>query len=190
MEALCKYNYLLYTKQGTNHNEVNRKYWGRNPYWCSVIWGYCQFQTQDTINERCPIYQGYPKWVIVIDDDDITDEIIQKYSYATIYDSQDHLVSIGDTAFQGYKENLSINCAYVRFIGKTAFQDCVRLNTLDFSSKTDDSIPVLSSPSAFMKSNTEDFVNDTFKIIVPQRLYNSWVSAPNWVALINHIQGV
>lgn len=49
-----------------------------------MIQEYCQFQADYFVNERCPIYQGYPKWPI--HEKDVDDEFIQSHSYATIYD--------------------------------------------------------------------------------------------------------
>ena len=159
-----------------------------NPYWCNIIWGYCQFQVDDFINEKCPIYQGFPKWPVIVDDFD--DEFLQVHGYATIYDDGKKLVSLGDTAFQMYPDTLSIIVPYVRYIGKYAFQDCTKLKCVDFSHKTDDFIPVLASPEAFMLSDGSGFVNGTFKIKVPSRLYAEWVKAPNWTAVKDHIEGV
>ena len=127
MSVLCKYNP------------------SDNPFWCNVIWGYCQFQHENYNNEHCPIYQGYPKWGVVISGE-ITPEIIQKYSYATIYNENDKLVSLGDTAFSGCEDELTLDIPYVKYIGRYAFRDCVNLNELDFSAKEDDEIPVLASP--------------------------------------------
>lgn len=108
METYCKYN-----PSG-------------NPYWCNVIWGYCQFQIPSFVNEHCPIYQGYPNWPIHVDGD-VDDEFIQSHSYATIYDDGEHLVSLGDTAFQKYPSTLPalvLDVRYVRYVGRYAFQDC------------------------------------------------------------------
>ena len=104
------------------------------------------------IEWHCPIYRlfngrGVSGPVIV---DDVTDEFMQTYSYATIYNTKNQLVSIGDTAFQMFQEDLELDVRYVRHIGKYAFQDCINLKTLDFSGKTDDYIPILDSPYAFM----------------------------------------
>ena len=72
---------------------------------------------------------------------------------------------------------------YVRYIGKNAFTDCLNLKALDFSKKTDTDIPVLASLTAFMKSNSSEFVNETFKIKIPKNLYSEWSKAPNWEGL-------
>lgn len=160
-----------------------------NHFWCNVIWGYCQFHKENYINEHCPIYQGYPKWGVVITGE-ITPEIIQKYSYATIYDENGHLVSLGDSAYSGCDDELKLVVPYVQYIGQYAFRDCINLVELDFSDKEDDEIPVLSSPSAFMKSNSDEFVNDTFVIKVPSRLVEVWKTSTNWIALAERIRGV
>ena len=161
-----------------------------NPFWCNVIWGYCQFQINSFINEHCPIFQGYPRWPISVQD--VDDQFCQTYSYATIYDDGEQLVSLGDTAFQKYSGNLSLNCKYVRYIGRFAFQDCENLQTLDFSeiSPESTSIPVLASPEAFMKDDRKTFINNSFEILVPNRLYDKWKSSTNWVALKKYIKGI
>jgi hypothetical protein len=76
-----------------------------------------------------------------------------------------------------------LDIPYVRYIGKNAFTDCLNLKLLDFSRKTDNYIPVLASLNAFMKSNSSEFVNETFKINIPKKLYSKWVKAPNWEGL-------
>ena len=146
MEAFCKYNPE------------------DNPYWCKIIWGYCQFQADSHINEHCPIYQGFPNWPIHVDGD-VDDEFLQTHGYATIYDNGECLVSLGDTAFQRCQEALALRLPYVRYIGRYAFQDCINLQSLDFSECSE--IPVLASAEAFMKQDGSGFVNDSFVVIVP-----------------------
>ena len=95
-------------------------------------------------------------------------------------------------AFQGFSGSLSLHCGHVRYIGRFAFQDCRNLNTLDFSDMDigEGFIPVLASPEAFMLQDRKTFVNDSFRILVPDSLYDKWTQAINWVALKNHITGV
>ena len=50
------------------------------------------------INHHCPIYNQFPRNPIHIVDD-IDDETLQKYSYMTVYDKDNKLISLGDTAF-------------------------------------------------------------------------------------------
>lgn len=164
------------------HNPKN------NPYWCNVIWGYCQFQTETTINSFCPIGDAYPQNPIHINTD-IDDELLQIYSYATIYDKENKLISLGDTAFQNYPNTLKLKIPFIRYIGKTAFNNCYNLELLDFSEKADDNIPVLSDIRAFMTSNNE-FVNENFMILIPNRLYDKWVESPNWITIKKYIKGV
>lgn len=170
MEAYCKYNPT------------------GNPHWCGIIWGYCQFQTEQFINEHCPIFNEFPNNPIHVSE--IDDEILQTYSYLTFYDAENRLVSLGDTAFQLYSGELELEIPYVRYIGRFAFQDCVKLKTLDFSQKDDDFIPVLGDVTAFMMSDRETIVNDYFRIVVPQRLLDVWKTAPNWIFYSNFIKGV
>lgn len=72
------------------------------------------------INEHCPIYQmGKGGSPVIIDD--VTDEVMQKLGYATIYNKQNRLVSLGDTAFFGVNDEISLKLPYLRYIGKYAF---------------------------------------------------------------------
>lgn len=100
------------------------------------------------------------------------------------------MISLGDTAYAGSKDNISLSLPFCRYIGKMAFEDCVNLEVLDFSGYGRSKVPVLASPKAFTKRDTNTFVNDTFKILVPNSMYDEWISAPNWASLKNHIQGV
>jgi hypothetical protein len=86
--------------------------------------------------------------------------------------------------------DLELDVRYVRHIGKYAFQDCINLKTLDFSRKTDDYIPVLDSPHAFMMQDLHTLVNETFQIVVPNSLLDKWRNSVNWSAVKNHIIGV
>ena len=167
-----------------------------NPYWCNIIWGYCQFQTPDTVNERCPIYHAYkdfpppqPPYT-----KDVDDRFLQTYAYATIFDDGQLLVSLGDTANQMYDPGTSFTvlCPDVRYIGRYAFQDCINLTSVDFSRyrDPDNFIPVLASPEAFMMSDRTTLINASFVIKVPKSLETAWKAAPNWAALQNHIIGV
>ena len=115
---------------------------------------------------------------------------MQTYSYATIYNTKNQLVSLGDTAFQMFQGDLELDVRYVRHIGKYAFQDCINLKTLDFSRKTDDYIPILDSPHAFMMQDWHTLVNETFQIIVPNSLLDKWRNSVNWSAVKKHIIGV
>jgi len=146
------------------------------------------------IEWHCPIYWGVPKWAIHTDDD-VTKQFVQTHSYMTIYqniDGQDRLVSLGDTAFQNYNPDggFSLEIPYVMYIGRYAFQNCKKLETIDFSGKTDDEIPELADPKAFMLYDGQTFVNETFQIKVPRRLYDKWVASTNWSVVSSHIIGV
>lgn len=88
-----------------------------------------------------------------------------------------------------YKGELSLEVPYVRYIGKYAFQDCINLKKLDFSKKEDDFIPILSDITAFMKTDKETWVNNSFEIVVPQRLEEKWKISPNWVVIAKNIKG-
>lgn len=64
----------------------------------------------------------------------------------------------------------------------SAFQGCTHLELVDFSQAT--AVPSLSSTSTF--SNT----NNTYRIVVPNALYNQWIAATNWSdpSIVTHIE--
>lgn len=45
---------------------------------------------------------------------------------------------------------------------------------IDFTGYTGTTIPVLSNVNAFGN------INDTYKIVVPDALYSTWIAATNW----------
>lgn len=61
----------------------------------------------------------------------------------------------------------------------SAFSGCTHLELVDFSQAT--AVPALSNISTF--SNT----NNTFKIVVPDALYNDWIAASNWSTYASQI---
>ena len=54
------------------------------------------------------------------------------------------------------------------------FKDCTALELVDFSEAT--AVPSITA-------NTFSDTNSTFKIVVPDALYNNWIAATNWSAL-------
>lgn len=90
---------------------------------------------------------------------------------------------------------------------KDAFKDCKQLTTVDFSKLSavgTDGLDgtfdgcasleiVLFQSSAAVPAITETTfanTNDTFKVIVPDALYESWIAAENWSALSSHVTKV
>ena len=59
------------------------------------------------------------------------------------------------------------------------FSGCTALEFIDFSQAS--AVPTLSATNAF--NNT----NSTFKIVVPDALYDTWVAASNWSTFASHI---
>jgi hypothetical protein len=60
----------------------------------------------------------------------------------------------------------------VKSIGNNAFNSCSGIAFFDFRTHT--SVPTLSSYNAFSNLATD------CKIVVPDELYDSWISATNW----------
>lgn len=64
----------------------------------------------------------------------------------------------------------------------TTFQNCANLEWVDFHLTT--SVPTLSNTTTFSGTN------NTYRIIVPNALYNDWISASNWSysSIVTHIE--
>lgn len=61
------------------------------------------------------------------------------------------------------------------------FSGCTALEVVDFSEAA--SVPALSNTNAFQNTNA------TYKIVVPDALYSSWITATNWSnsSIVGHI---
>jgi hypothetical protein len=66
-----------------------------------------------------------------------------------------------------------------------AFNNCENLETVSFKGKTDNEIPILDNINAFILQSGK--IIPKLKIIVPDNLYNKWITTPNWAALSDHI---
>ena len=63
--------------------------------------------------------------------------------------------------------------------GTNMFYGCTSLELVDMTGST--GVPTLSNVNNF--SNT----NDTYKIVVPDSLYDTWIAATNWASIASHI---
>ena len=63
--------------------------------------------------------------------------------------------------------------------GTNMFNGCTSLELVDMTGST--GVPQLSDVNNF--SNT----NDTYKIVVPDSLYDTWIAATNWASIASHI---
>ena len=59
------------------------------------------------------------------------------------------------------------------------FNGCTSLELVDMTGST--GVPTLENVNNF--SNT----NDTYKIVVPDSLYDTWIAATNWASIASHI---
>ena len=59
-----------------------------------------------------------------------------------------------------------------------AFNGCAALEVVDMSEAT--AVPAI-------QSNTFSSTNNTFKVVVPDSLYSSWIAATNWSAISSQI---
>ena len=93
------------------------------------------------------------------------------------------VTSIGDYAFNYcYSLNNITIPNNVTSIRNSAFSSCSSITKYDFSQHT--SVPTLSHTDAF-----ED-INQICKIIVPDSLYDSWITATNWSTYADYIYKV
>lgn len=63
--------------------------------------------------------------------------------------------------------------------GSNMFNGCKQLELVDMTGSTD--IPTLSNVDNFVDTNT------TYKIVVPDSLYDTWIAATNWASIASHI---
>ena len=63
--------------------------------------------------------------------------------------------------------------------GTYMFGRCTSLELVDMTGST--GVPQLSNVNNF--ANT----NDTYKIVVPDSLYDTWIAATNWASIASHI---
>ena len=85
-------------------------------------------------------------------------------------------------------QNMFYNCTSLKRIkmnassgswGPNMFNGCTSLELVDMTGST--GVPTLSNVNNF--ANT----NDTYKIVVPDSLYDTWIAATNWASIASHI---
>ena len=64
-------------------------------------------------------------------------------------------------------------------LGPYMFNGCTSLELVDMTGST--GVPSLSNVNNFAKTN------DTYKIVVPDSLYDTWIAATNWASIASHI---
>ena len=63
--------------------------------------------------------------------------------------------------------------------GTHMFNGCTSLELVDMTGST--GVPELSDVNNF------DNTNDTYKIVVPDSLYDTWITTENWASISSHI---
>ena len=63
--------------------------------------------------------------------------------------------------------------------GRNMLNGCTSLELVDMTGST--GVPWLENVDNFQNTN------DTYKIVVPDNLYNTWISATNWASIASHI---
>ena len=69
--------------------------------------------------------------------------------------------------------------AFSGISGYSMFNGCTSLELVDMTGST--RVPTLSNVNNF--ANT----NDTYKVVVPDSLYDEWIAATNWASIASHI---
>ena len=64
-------------------------------------------------------------------------------------------------------------------LGPEMFNGCTSLELVDMTGST--GIPTVPNINNFNNTNT------TFKIVVPDSLYDTWIAATNWASIASHI---
>ena len=59
------------------------------------------------------------------------------------------------------------------------FNGCAALELVDMTGSTD--VPTLEDVNNF------EGTNDTYKVVVPDSLYDTWIAATNWASIASHI---
>ena len=82
--------------------------------------------------------------------------------------------------FNGCKslKRIKMNASFASW-GTNMFNGCTSLELVDMTGST--GVPTLSNVNNF--ANT----NDTYKIVVPDSLYDTWIAATNWASIASHI---
>lgn len=75
-------------------------------------------------------------------------------------------------------KRIKMNASYDSW-GTHMFDGCTSLELVDMTGSTD--VPQLENVNNF--ANT----NDTYKIVVPDSLYDTWIAATNWASIASHI---
>ena len=91
-----------------------------------------------------------------------------------------NVTSVGVTGLNGaVRDNASFKKAYLNKLSYSdtnglnyMFYNCTGLELVDFSDAT--AVPALSSTTTFQNTN------NTYKIVVPDALYSTWIAATNW----------
>ena len=86
------------------------------------------------------------------------------------------------STFSGLTALRTVKLNHYRGTLSYTFQNCANLEWVDFHLTT--SVPTLSNTTTFSGTN------NTYRIIVPNALYNDWISASNWSysSIVTHIE--
>ena len=64
-------------------------------------------------------------------------------------------------------------------IGDESFSGCTSLEVVDFSQAT--AVPTMHNTNTFQNTN------NTFKVVVPDSLYSTWIASTNWSNISSQI---
>lgn len=149
-------------------------------HWCNIT--FVNYMSTPMCNTTCNLYiNDTLLGDTLIIPEDITTINAYTFAYCSSLKNvtlHDKISSMGNGAFQGCLniENVLIPNKITK-INDSVFKHCTNLKYIDFTNYSE--IPTLSNVSAFQDNNC--------KFIVPDDLYNRWVSATNWSTYADRI---
>lgn len=88
-------------------------------------------------------------------------------------DAFDHCTTFSSAGFRNCRKIKYLKFSNLTNIPNRVFEDCVSLETIDFSGST--AVPTLASTGAFLRCSA--------KFLIPDALYDTWIAATNWATM-------
>lgn len=97
--------------------------------------------------------------------------------------------SIGNNVFQASPSLVAVSLPAATSIGSGVFQSCYKLKVINFGN-TLTKVPTLSNTNAFTNvgNNGSASALGSYHIVVPDALYDEWITKTNWSSTTNYIK--